>query len=266
MFKLKHAVRAAKRLNQDGIGASISFFPRIRNTPKEVQEEVEEYSKILLLISEKNLNIDLTVKLPQFGILKDPKLTVKALTTLAERAKELKSFIWIDMERASLIGPTLKIFEELYKKYGNLGICLQAYQRRTKDDLVRVLKYRAPVRLVKGFYNDGDITDWAELTKNYLLLMKELLAKSSRPCIATHDLKIIAAAKREIKAGKLKNAEIQFFYCVRNQLARKLVREGFKVRIYIPYGHVLQYFRDGFGTFDHFRQFQRVLLRRRNIK
>ncbi len=125
-----------------------------------------------------------------------------------------------------------------------------------------MLKVRAPVRLVKGFYKDGDISNWAEVTENYRFLMKKVLAKSSRPCIATHDIKIIEEARKLITVGKIKNAEFQFFKGVRDELAVKLKRKGYKTRIYIPYGYVLQYFIHGFSTFDKSRHFQRMVLKR----
>lgn len=157
MFRLKDTLDSLKYFNARGVAASISYLPRIKNRPEEIAKEVEEYVKVLEIISEKNLNSDVTIKLQQFGILKKPALTLQSLTDLAAHAENLKKFIWIDMERSSTVTPTIEIFEKLNDRFGNVGICLQAYLRRTKDDLANLLKRRAPIRLVKGFYNDNDI-------------------------------------------------------------------------------------------------------------
>ena len=267
MFKvtLTGALRTARYFNQHNVAASISYLPRELNEQYKIDKEVEEYSRVLQEISLNGLNSDLTVKLQQFGILKDPQLTLSALEILAQRAKARKNFIWIDMERSHTVEDTIKIFEQLHDEFGNVGICLQAYLQRTREDLARVLERQAPVRLVKGFYNDGDITDWGEVTDNYRSLMYELLSsKSKRPCIATHDLELIGEAKHEIKQEKVENAELQFFKGVRDDLAIELSEEGYKIRIYVPYGHLWGYLVDGFRIFDNRRHIQR-LFRRKNI-
>ena len=257
MFKLTDALSAVRYFNRQRVSTSLSFLPRKRNTPGEIVREVEEYGTALEYISRYQLDSDITVKPQQFGILRDPSLTLDALMILAERAKSLKNFVWVDMERSSTVTPTIQTFEKLYDHYGNVGICLQAYLRRTRDDLDRILERRAPVRLVKGFYNDSDITNWQEVTDNYRSLMYNLLNRSNRPCIATHDLELIEEAKKEIQDRGIQNAEIQFFKGVRDDFAVKLSQEGYKTRIYVPYGQIFRFLADGFKTFDISRHLKR---------
>ena len=260
MFKLTltSALSTARDFNRHGVAASISYLPRIKNEQREIAQEVQEYTTVLEEISRNKLDSDLTVKLQQFGIFKDPRLTLDALEILAEQAKAHNNFIWIDMERSHTVEDTIKIFEQLDDEFGNVGICLQAYLRRSRDDLDRILERQAPVRLVKGFYNDSDIRNWQKVTDNYRSLMHELLSKSDRPCIATHDLDLVKEAIQRIKVEEIKKAEIQFFNGVRDDFAALLSQDGYNTRIYIPYGHVIGYLKDGLRTFDIRRHIQRL--------
>lgn len=110
--------------------------------------------------------------------------------------------------------------------------------------------------MVKGFYNDYDIRPWSKVAENYSLLMDEVANRSSYPCFATHDYKLIEKAKILLKN---REGEIQFFAGVRDELAEQLVKEGYKVRIYLPYGQVFQFLWYGYHMFDVPRALQRVL-------
>lgn len=163
------------------------------------------------------------------------------------------------MERPSTVDITIDIFNELYEKFGNVGICLQTYLKRTTEDAKKLLAKHVPIRLVKGFYSGHDINNWREVTKQFDELMGIALQESSRPCIATHDLTLIEKAKTLIRRDNLRNAELQFFNGVRDKIALELAKQGFNARIYIPYGNILRYLLKGFPTFDNLRHIQRIL-------
>lgn len=145
------------------------------------------------------------------------------------------------------------------KKGKNTGICLQACLKRTENDLKSLLEENAAIRLVKGFYSNYNIPRWNDVTKNYLKLMKILLLKCPKPAVATHDLELIDEAKKLIKKYNLKNAELQFFRGVREELALELADEGYNVRIYVTYGNTVMFLLKGIPTFDKLRNLQRFL-------
>lgn len=256
-MNLTDALKKTERFNEKGVGTCISFLPIAKTDPKLIKKEVEEYFKVLSIIHKKHLNSEVTVKVHQFGALENPQRAAKAIGDIVKKAHELKCFVWIDMERPATVDFTIEVFEKLYDKFGNVGICLQAYLKRTESDLSRVLKRRAPVRLVKGFYKWQDVKPWSKVTENFSRLIEPLIKGSSRPCIATHDAKLILKAKKiMLKTGK---GEFQFFHGVRDTLAESLAKEGFKTRIYLPYGNLIRYIFHGFPTFDNLRNIERLL-------
>ena len=256
-MNLTDALKRTKRFNEKGVGTCISFLPIAKTDPKLIKKEVQEYFKVLSTIQQKHLNSEVTVKVHQFGALENPRLAAKAIGDIVKRAHELKCFVWIDMERPATVDFTIEVFEKLYDKHGNVGICLQAYLKRTEGDLTRVLKRHAPVRLVKGFYKWQDVSPWSKVTENFSRLMRPLIEGSSRPCIATHDINLILKAKKiMLKNGK---GEFQFFHGVRDGLAETLAKEGFRTRIYLPYGNLLRYIFHGFPTFVNIRNIERLL-------
>jgi proline dehydrogenase len=139
-----------------------------------------------------------------------------------------------------------------------VGICLQAYLKRTERDLKLLGAHKSPIRMVKGFYNDRDFNTWEEVTQNYFRLLPILLTQSSYPAIATHDEKIINEAKKIIREKNITNAEFQFFLGVRDDLVQQLVKEGFRVRVYIPYGNFWRFLLKGLRTFDILHGLERL--------
>ena len=257
--ELTNAIDHVKEYNSKGVHCSLSFLPVRANNEKIVDKNVKEYLKILDRIHKKKLDCDVTLKLHQFGAYVSKDLAEKAVTRIVKHANKRKIVVWIDMESNVTTDMTIEIFNNIYKKYKNAGICLQAYRKRTEEDMRDLLKKKVRMRLVKGFYHGCDFKTWDEVTRNYSKLMEYLLLHSKHPAIATHDLKLIAKAKRLIKKHKIKNAEFQFFKGVRDDLAEKLAKQGFNVRIYIPYGDIYQFIIKGILTFDISRHAQRLL-------
>lgn len=258
-FTLTKALRTTRKLNRDKISGSISFLPVITSRESVVFRCVENYKSALDAIAQGNLDSDITIKLPQFGLLDNRALAEKAIEEVVSYAKAQNNFVWIDQERPSLVDATIEIFESMHQKYANVGICLQAYLKRTEKDLNRILQVPVPIRLVKGFYKWNDFKTWREVTENYSHLMDLVLSKSSRPCIATHDLALLKKAQAVITQNNLTNAEIQMFIGTRSKLAASLAKAGFKIRVYVFYGYLFGYFYTGFRTFDNIRNFERLL-------
>ena len=250
IHSLSDALDKVAEYNKQGIVASLSFLPVVKSARFLIRREIEEYNRILLAITRHKLNCDVTVKLHQLGIHRQDGLAEESMREIIEQAARFNNFVWIDMESKDSVDATVEIFRTVGRDYTNVGICLQAYLKRTERDLKLLGAHRAPIRLVKGFYNERDFNTWEEVTQNYFRLLPILLTQSSYPAIATHDEKIINEAKRIIREKNIANAEFQFFLGVRDDLARQLVLEGFKVRVYIPYGNFWRFLLKGLRTFD----------------
>jgi len=252
-------IEIVQNFNKNNVQCSISYLPIKKNDVSGVYHEVLEYYKLIDKIKQNKLDADVTLKVHQFGVYANQELCTKAITDIVKYAHNNNTFVWIDMEMKDTVDYTINLFQNIHKKYKNTGIALQAYLKRTEEDMKELLKNKVPIRLVKGFYSTGDFNKWSDVTKNYEHLMKYLLLHSKRPCIATHDLALIAKAKEIIKKHKLKHAELQMFKGVRDELAVQNALEGFNARVYVPYGHVYKFLFFGLPTFDLIHAIKRIL-------
>lgn len=253
------ALEEVAEYNKAGISASLSFLPVVKSARFLINREIDEYGRILISIARQKLDCDITVKLHQLGVYRDDSVTEESVRKITEQAFAFKIFVWIDMETRETVDPTIEIFRTVSKDFDNVGICLQAYLSRTGRDMKLLLAQGAPIRLVKGFYQEHDFKSWQEVSENYLKLLPTLLTESSFPAIATHDEKIINEAKKVIREKNIRNAEFQFFKGVRDDLASELVKQGFKVRVYIPYGNFWRFLLKGMRTFDLLHNLERML-------
>jgi proline dehydrogenase len=259
LTNLDKAAQVVQSINRKGIATSLSYLPVVARTEPEVEQNRQMYLDMLNRIKHGKLDSDVTLKLHQFGVYKSMKIAQQAISSVVAEAERLGNFVWIDMERKITVEAAIEIFDNIYENHKNIGICLQAYLARTEADMKYLLQRRVAMRLVKGFYKPSDFKDWSRVTENYSRLMEILLEKSDRPCIATHDLTLVEKAKKIIREKDIKQAEIQFFRGVRDDLAMHLVKENFKVRLYVPFGNVFKFFLKGLTTFDNYHHFQRLL-------
>lgn len=260
-IRFNDALEAVKKFNDQGIACSLSHLPLLKNNLSSIDREIRTYFRILDKINDLHLNCDVTLKLHQLGIYGSTSIAERSVRKIIEHAQNFNNFVWVDMERQRTVDATIELCRELYQHYpGSFGICLQAYLYRTQRDMKLLLSKNMPMRLVKGFYRDYDFGTWKEVTENYRALMSYVMDHSSRPAIATHDMELHEEAKYYVIANGLKDkVEFQFFKCVRDDLARQLAREGFRVRIYVPFGSVLRFLVDGFTTFDVWHQVERMI-------
>lgn len=258
-MNLDRALNRVKKYNEQGISCSLSYLAVTNSSERLVKKEVDMYIQALKEISEKKVNADITVKLHQLGIYLGETLAYNAIERIVIAAEFYKNFVWIDMYLPDTVDVTLKIFRQLRKKHQNVGICLQAYLARTGDDLREILKERVPLRLVKGFYKDYDFDRWEDVTVNYESLLNYMLTHSDRPAVATHDPGIIEKAKKAIRQNGSNTVEFQFFAKVCDCLAAELVKEGYNVRIYVPFGNVWKFLLKEAKTFDFWQNFKRLM-------
>ncbi|MEP6919779.1 MAG: proline dehydrogenase family protein [bacterium] len=247
---IEEAVAAIRELNAEGCTASFDHLNESVANPAEADEEVREYLRILEQIDKTGIRSNVSIKLTQFGLGLDPELAYKNARTIVEDAARRGNFVRVDMEGSNVTQVTLDIFKRLRSEFGlnEVGIVLQSYLRRTYDDAQDVVKLPARIRICKGAYNeppDVAFPDKHDTDANYIRVLQLLLKSGVYHGIATHDPKMIEAtiefAQRE---GIGKDAfEFQMLYGVRRDLQRQLARDGYNVRVYVPYGkHWYPYF------------------------
>jgi len=217
---------------------------------EESEHEVAEYLNILAKIDESGIRSNVSIKLTQFGLGLDPELAYRNARQVVEEAQRRGNFVRVDMEGSDVTQVTIDIFKRLRAEFGlnDVGIVLQSYLYRTYADAQELVKLPARIRICKGAYNEPPevaFPDKKDVDANYVKVIQLLLSSGTYHGIATHDPKMIDAtvdfATRE-GIGKEK-FEFQMLYGVRRDLQRQLARDGFNVRIYVPYGkHWYPYF------------------------
>jgi proline dehydrogenase len=247
---IEEAIAAIREINAKGCTASFDHLNESVASAAETEQEVREYLQILARIDETGIRSNVSIKLTQFGLEIDPELAYRNARRVVEDAARRGNFVRIDMEASNVTQVTIDIFKRLRGEFGlnDVGIVLQSYLRRTLDDVKDMLKIPARIRICKGAYNEGpDVAfpDKAEVDANYVRVMQLLLTSGVYHGIATHDPKMInATIKFAQREGIGKEAfEFQMLYGVRRDLQEKLAREGYNIRVYVPYGkHWYPYF------------------------
>ncbi len=235
------AIKTILELNNQGITATFDHLGESTSSKAEAESDVREYLRVLDRIEATGVNSNVSVKLTQLGLDIDEEYCLNNTHRIVESAKHHNNFVRIDMEDSTKTDATLRIFKQLYRKFGNTGIVLQAYLYRTEKDLDDVLQMGARIRLCKGAYQEPETVAFPEksdVDANYIKLMKKLLESGIYHGIATHDMRMIRATKEFAAAegiGK-DRFEFQMLYGVRRDLMLQLAREGYRVRAYVPYG------------------------------
>lgn len=240
---IEQAVAAIREINATGASASFDHLNEGVTKAAETEGEVREYTEVLARIDETGINSNVSIKLTQFGLDIEPELTYRNARSVVAEAARRNNFVRVDMEGSQVTQITFDIFKRLRAEFdlNTVGIVVQAYLRRTEQDVQELLKIPARIRLCKGAYNEPPevaFPDKQDTDANYVRLMRVLLASGTYHGIATHDQKMIDAtvefAQRE---GIPKSAfEFQMLYGVRRDLQMQLARDGYNMRIYVPYG------------------------------
>jgi proline dehydrogenase len=240
---LEEAIRAIEPLNKRGITASLDLLGESVHTEREAQAATREILTMLDRINESRAQANVSLKLTQMGLDLSEELCVGLMHDVVGRARDLGSFIRIDMEDSAYTERTLRLFEDrLHPSYGDhVGIVLQSYLYRTLADVERAIAIRARVRLCKGAYKEPATVAYpekADVDANYVRCMHKLLTEGNYPALATHDDRIIKEATRYVRANGIAadRFEFQMLYGVRRDLQDRLVREGWRVRVYVPFG------------------------------
>ncbi len=247
---IDEAVAAIRDLNAHGCTASFDHLNESVASIAETEAEVREYLDVLARIDETGIDSNVSIKLTQFGLEIDPDLAYRNARRIVEDAARRGNFVRVDMEGSNVTQATIDVFKRLRAEFGlnDVGIVIQSYLYRTMDDARDLLKIPARIRLCKGAYNEPPEVAYPakkDVDDNYVRVMQVLLDSGVYHGIATHDPKMIDAtiefAQHE---GIGKEAfEFQMLYGIRRDLQTQLARDGYRVRVYVPYGkHWYPYF------------------------
>jgi proline dehydrogenase len=239
-----------REINAENCTASFDHLNESVDNAGEANKEVEEYLQILKRIDETRIRSNVSIKLTQFGLDLDPELAYKNARRVVLDAQQRGNFVRVDMEGSNVTQTTIDIFKRLRSEFGlnDVGIVLQSYLRRTYADAQELVKLPARIRICKGAYSEPPevaFPDKKDSDDNYVKVMQLLLSSGVYHGVATHDPKMIDAtidfATRQ-GIGKEK-FEFQMLYGIRRDLQRQLARDGYNMRVYVPYGkHWYPYF------------------------
>jgi len=243
-MEIEDALRVAQAVNKQGMAVTLDSLGESVTSEEEARQAAQVYHQLLDAIAERKLNANISVKLTQMGLEISPELAEGIAESLVQHAKATGSFVRIDMEDSSLTQVTLEIVRRLAARpelQGAIGIVIQAYLYRSQADIEQLIADGIRVRLCKGAYNEpAEVAfhDKADVDANFVKLARLLLDSPIYHGLATHDEKMIAdaklfAAQRGIEPSRY---EFQMLYGVRRDLQASLIRDGYKVRVYVPFG------------------------------
>jgi proline dehydrogenase len=239
--ELEDALRVIRRLSGEGFMVTLDCLGESVHQAAAAEAACETYVQLLDRLAAEKLDSHVSVKLTQLGLAIDEGLARRNLARLAENATRHHNFVRVDMEGSAFTDATLRVFCSVDAPRDVMGIAIQSYLRRTQADVEELLKRGVRIRLVKGAYKEpADIAfpRKREVDRSYQELAGELLGSGIYHAIATHDERLIAATESYARAHGIApaNFEFQMLYGIRRQLQRTLVEQGWRVRLYVPYG------------------------------
>lgn len=239
---LDDALEAAAELNRDGLGATLDHLGESVADRATASRAVRAYLRSLDAIRESGVRSTISLKLTQLGLDIEEELCLENLRRILDRARELDTFVRIDMEGSRYTAATLRIFERVWQEFADrVGVVLQAYLRRSEDDARRLARLGAPVRLCKGAYDEPEEVAYRErrrVDENFVRLLGILLEGGAPTAVASHDEAMVSAALEHMERLGMETGEVEFqmLYGVRRDFQRELAGRGHPVRIYVPYG------------------------------
>ncbi len=239
------ALDAAAEFARAGLGSVLTQLGEQVSNRAEAVAVRDHYLGVLAAVRQRRLPSQVSVKLTHLGLEVDRGACEQAVDALAARAEDSGSFLWIDMEESRYVDVTLEVFRAARGEHTNVGVCLQAYLRRTPQDLARLLALGPAIRLVKGAYNEPAHVAFSskrEVDRRYATLADQLLQEAARgrarPVFGTHDLRLIAEIREraERHATPRTAYEVHMLYGIKAAAQRALVADGSPVRVLISYG------------------------------
>jgi len=238
---LEDVLGVCAELQAEGISAALDHLGENVTSLTEAAGSTDSYLAALNEIATRRLPATVSIKVTQFGMDLSEDACLDNVRRLVRRAAEIGSQVEIDMESSRYTDRTLAIATRAAAEHGGVRCVIQAYLRRSQADIERLNQLGIEVRLCKGAYDEPPAVAFPgkdEVDRNYVHLMRELLDRGTYPAIATHDERIIQETERyawEKRIG-VERFEFQMLYGIRRDLQRKLAAEGYRVRVYVPYG------------------------------
>jgi proline dehydrogenase len=239
---IEDALEVVKALNERGLTASLDYLGENVRDAAAAQVAADTYRAAIERIEAAGLRANLSVKLTQMGLDLDPEVALGNAAVVAARAAEADTTVTLDMEDHRYTDRTIDTCLRLAHRYPDrMGVAVQAYLYRTPQDVERLIEGRVHVRLCKGAYRESRRIAYkrkADVDRAYAKLLVRLLEAGTYPMIATHDARMITFARDQVaKLGRDRSTfEFQMLYGVRRDLQEQLVRDGYRVRIYVPFG------------------------------
>lgn len=240
---LEAAMESVKKINQQGLVVTLDHLGEFITTKQEATEATSEVIRLLDAIEEHGVTANVSVKLTQLGLDLDKEFCLENMDRITAKAKEKNNFVRIDMEDSPRVDATLDILNTLVDKYGkdHIGTVIQSYLYRSEEDVKELGKKNINLRIVKGAYKEPHSVAFpnkSDVDRNYINLCQIHLKNGNYTAIATHDELIINELKTWIKENQIPDHlyEFQMLYGIRDGLQRQLIQEGYKVRVYTPYG------------------------------
>ncbi len=242
------AIDLTREMNNNGLQVTLDYLGESCTNEGEALQAREEILRLLGDIGRNNLEANVSIKPTQLGMKIDYDLAVENICSLVAKASQMGNFIRIDMEDSPTVDTTLKIYRHIRYSAGlpNVGVVIQSYLYRSEADIEQLIEEGARVRLCKGAYAEpADVAfpKKIDVDANYLNLSRLLLSPKARqnggyPAFATHDPKMIDEIKRYVRANNIPSDafEFQMLHGIRRDLQESLVKEGYRVRVYVPYG------------------------------
>jgi len=238
------ALRAAEQVNRQGIAVSLDSLGESVTSESEAHRAADVYHRLLDSIAARGIQANISVKLTQMGLEQSAEMAESIAGNLVEHARASENFVRIDMEDSRLTEVTLDIVRRIHARpatRGAVGVVIQAYLYRSQADVEQLLAEGIRIRLCKGAYKEPPEVAFprkADVDANFLKLSHMLLDSPIYHGLATHDEAIVDAAKAYATSRGIsrEHFEFQMLYGVRRDLQRNLVRDGYKVRVYVPFG------------------------------
>ena len=238
---LEEAVQLVKNLNSKGIYATMDVLGESISDKEEAIDAKEKCLEVLETINKNNLKANLSLKPTQMGLNLDENFAYEQIEQIVQKAKEINNFIRLDMEDSPYTDKTFNLLKRLRKEFDNVGVVVQARLKRTYDDVIELNKIETNYRLCKGIYIEPvniSYRDKQMIRDHYLKILEAILKNGNYVGIATHDEYLIEKAYQMIKTLNIPKDkfEFQMLLGVREDLRDKINSEGYKIRIYVPFG------------------------------
>ncbi len=240
--ELEAALAVIRRLNAEGFMVTLDLLGESVEEAAEAEAACQAYVRLLDRLAAEGLSSHVSVKLTQLGLAIDEELACRHLSLICECAARHHNFVRVDMEGSAFTESTLRVFRAVSAPRDVVGIVIQSYLYRSQKDVEELLKCGARIRLVKGAYDEPREIAFRrkkDVDANFSRLMAMMLSSGIYHAIATHDARLIAETRHYARAHHIPpdRYEFQLLYGIRRDLQRDLLRQGERVRLYVPYGH-----------------------------